>query len=401
MRTPFFGGTMATRIERVLLALTLVACGGGEQQTPPSIPPVVAIAIDAAASDNPGEITLSEASHDGGVDAAPPLPPSFPPAKATTIALSSGANGPVDKELTAGDAAFESGSMDEAKRHYEAARVAGPKRAGPLVGLARVRIANVGVPMDFAIAKGNKEITAAVADLKTATKREVDFGPAYVELGRAELLLGNADAALDALRRGVSLLDAEAEAHEAFGVALLATGHGEQALTELARAVQIDPGSAARHGNYGTALFMRGRVKEAITEYEAEVSLADGDARAHSDLGTALLAQNDGTRAVAELRRAIAIDPGRATFHSNLGYALQLMGNVDDAIAEYNTALKLDDKLVSAWINLATALAKRPATRKDARAALERAKKIDPTDPRVKPNLDELDDLEKDAGRSP
>jgi tetratricopeptide (TPR) repeat protein len=384
----------------VALALALVACGGGEQQAPATTPPTAVAAVDAspAPSDNPGEITLPESPLDGGVDAAPPSAASFPPPKPTTIPLSSGGDTPVDKELAAGDAAFEAGALDDAKRHYEAARVAGPKRAGPLVGLARVRIAKVGVPMDFAIAKGNKEIEGAVADLKAAAKREADFGPADVELGRALLLLGDADAAIGSLRRGVSLLDGEAEAHAALGVALLATGHGEEALSELGKAVKLDPGSAARHGNYGTALFMRGRVKEAIAQYEIEVSLADGDARAHSDLGTALLAESDGARAIAELRRAIAIDPGRATFHSNLGYALQLMGQLDQAIAEYNVAIKLDGTLVSAWINLATALAKRPATRKEARAALERAKKLDPTDPRVKPNLEELDDLERDAG---
>jgi Flp pilus assembly protein TadD len=393
---------MATRIEVALASLALVACGG-EPQAPATSPSNVVVPVDASieTADNPGEITLSETALDGGVDAAPPSTASLPPSKPTTIALSSGGDTAVDKELVQGDAAFESGAIDGAKRHYETARVAGPKRAGPLVGLARVRIAKVGVPMDFAIAKGNKEIESAVADLKAAVKREVDFGPAYVELGRAELLLGDADAALVALRRGVNLIGGEAEAHAALGVALLATGHGEEALSELGKAVKLDPGSAARHGNYGTALFMRGRVKEAVAEYEIEVGLADGDARAHSDLGTALLAQNDGARAVAELRRAIAIDPGRATFHSNLGYALQLMGQIDQAVAEYNLALKLDDKLVSAWINLATALAKNPATRKDARAALERAKKIDPSDPRVKPNLDELDDLERDGGKAP
>jgi Flp pilus assembly protein TadD len=98
---------------------------------------------------------------------------------------------------------------------------------------------------------------------------------------------------------------------------------------------------------------------------------------------------------MSELRRAIALDPGRATFHSNLGYALQMQGMRNDAISEYQEALRLDGKLGSAWINLATLLARDPHTRADARAALETAKKIDPTDPRVKANLDELDALEK------
>jgi cytochrome c-type biogenesis protein CcmH/NrfG len=66
-----------------------------------------------------------------------------------------------------------------------------------------------------------------------------------------------------------------------------------------------------------------------------------------------------------------------------------------DAIAEYREAIRLDPKLGSAWINLATILARDPRTRAEARAALETAKKIDPSDPRVKPNLEELDSLEK------
>jgi Flp pilus assembly protein TadD len=124
------------------------------------------------------------------------------------------------------------------------------------------------------------------------------------------------------------------------------------------------------------------------------VRLADGDARAHSDLGTALLASNEAGRAITQLTRAIQLDGTRATFHSNLGYALQLQGKLAEAIAEYRQALRLDDKLASAWINLATALARDPKTRGEARAALERARAIDPTDPRVKANSEELDSLE-------
>ncbi|HEY6462562.1 MAG TPA: hypothetical protein VIY73_20475, partial [Polyangiaceae bacterium] len=56
--------------------------------------------------------------------------------------------------------------------------------------------------------------------------------------------------------------------------------------------------------------------------------------------------------------------------------------------------LRLDPKLVSARINLGTALARDPKTRREARDALEHARALAPDDPRVKPNLDELDALE-------
>jgi Flp pilus assembly protein TadD len=121
----------------------------------------------------------------------------------------------------------------------------------------------------------------------------------------------------------------------------------------------------------------------------------DGNARAHSDLGTALLGTQDLERAGGELRKAVQLEPNRAALHSNLGYAEQQMGHLDRAVAEYKDALRLDPKLTSAWINLATALARDPKTRAEARAALEKARALSPGDPRVSANLEELDALDK------
>lgn len=113
-----------------------------------------------------------------------------------------------------------------------------------------------------------------------------------------------------------------------------------------------------------------------------------------SDLGTALLADNQIERAMRTLKRAVTLDPKRGTLHSNLGYALQQMRDYRGAIAEYREAIRLDEKLVSAWINLATALV-HTGERAEAHKALERAQKLDPGDPRVRANVEELRDLEK------
>jgi Flp pilus assembly protein TadD len=155
-----------------------------------------------------------------------------------------------------------------------------------------------------------------------------------------------------------------------------------------------------RHGNLGTVLLMHGQVKEAVAEYEVQVALADGDARAHSDLGTALLAQNEIERGMVELRKALTLDPKRATFHSNLGYALQLKNLYKEATAEFEAAIALDGKLISAWINLGIVLSKDPKTRKRARDALLTAKRLDPTDPRVSVNLEELDALDRNTPKN-
>lgn len=302
-----------------------------------------------------------------------------------------------DAELSAGDDAFEHGDWTGAERHYTAARSSSRSAAAAIVGIARARIGRVGVPLDFGAAKGNAVVAAAAADLQRVVERNATLGPAFVELGRARLLLGDSQRAVSAMRRGVELLADNPEAHSELGVGLLATGDVEGAIKELGRAVELDPGCGARHGNLGTALMMAGRTREAIVEYEARVRLDDADARAHSDLGTALLSTPDTSRAIVELRRAVALRPQGPAFHQNLGYALQQAGRVNEAVLEYRTAIRLDANLVSAWINLATALARDRATRSEARSALGHARALSPNDPRVRANLSELDALDRMA----
>jgi tetratricopeptide (TPR) repeat protein len=184
------------------------------------------------------------------------------------------------------------------------------------------------------------------------------------------------------------------------GVALFATGDRDGAAAALQKAADLDPGRAERHGNLGTVYLSMGRVSEALREYELQAIIAGSDARAHADLGAALLAANDVPRATAELLRATDLDPSRASYHSNLGYAYQRAGALPLAIAAYRKALSLDDKLSGAWINLATALARDPRSRGEARAALGKALALDATDPNVKANLEELDALERDPLRT-
>lgn len=387
--------------------LTVVSCGGSAKDSAigsrarPGIAATPALSASStpestgpAATPSPGSLPASTTAPTAGTRSAPE--PGSSPVR-STIPLAGG-HGADESELEAGDDAFERGDLASAEEHYKAASLAAPRSVAAKVGLARVRIARLDLPLDYGSAKGNAIVAAAAADLARAIAAGPSFGAAFVELGRARLLLADAPGAIEALRKGTRLLDDVPEAHSQLGVALLATGHADEAVRELGRAVELDPQNGARRGNLGTALLMAGRTKEAIAEYEAHVRIDDSDARSHSDLGTALLGTQDLERALSELERAVHLEPTRPAFHSNFGFALQQSGQIDRAISEYREALRLDPNLVSAWINLGIALSRSPRSRAEARAAFDRARSLSPDDPRVKANLEELDAVQ---GRAP
>jgi len=389
---------IGSRVRVALVAGVLVSCAGspGEPKEPVRTvqgPPLLAEVAPLDAGPAP------QAPDPGPAPQA--APESTPAPLPVTTKLARGTGTPADAALQAGDAAYDADNFVVAEAKYREAAGLAPKDAAPLVGLSRVAIAKTNLATDYNVAPKNPVLEKAAAQLKQAIKLDAQSAPAHTELGRALLMLGKADEALVSLRKAVELSPRDPEAHSGLGVALLATGRSDDAVQELGKAAELDPGSAPRQTNLGTALLMRGRVADAIRAYEAAARIAPRDARTISDLGTALLADNQVDRAISVLKRAISVDPKRGALHSNLGYALQQKRDLEGAIAEYKEAIRLDEKLVSAWINLGTALAQ-SGDRVEARKALERAQKIDPSDPRVRANLDELRELEKkgpsDAG---
>lgn len=385
------------------LCLFLVACGGA--QVSPEAPVPVPVPTAAALASAKAEVrveppaaplpSVAPASTVSAPQAGAPAPPAKPSTFALVDPKDEGAYALLIRE---GDAATEGNKVEMARAAYEKAKTLEPKRSAALTGLARLKLNALDLPMDYAVGKGNKKVLALLPEFKKAAELEKAAPErATVEYGRALLLVGDAKAALAQLELAHGSVRDEAELESSLGVALLALGRGKEAVEPMKRAASLDLGSGARQGNLGTVLLMQGRVREALEAYQSASSLAPNDARARSDLGTALLADNQLDKAIVELREAVKLDAKRATFRSNLGYALQRKGLKAEAQAEYEEAIKLDGKLVSAWINFGTLLAQDAATRKRARTCFETAAKLDPQDPRVRPNLDELDALERAA----
>ena len=314
------------------------------------------------------------------------------PTKPRALARKDGT--PADAQLLVGDEQFDKGAFKESEAAYKKAMQLAPKDPAPIVGVARARLAKEEVPVDFNSAPKNATLTACVVELRRAIKLDKDYAQAHLELGRALLVQGKAEDALASIRRALELDGTEAEAHSALGVGLLATGDLENAVVALVKAAELEPKSAARHSNAGTALVAAGRLADGIKAYEMALRLAPKDPGTLSDLGTALLASNEIDKAVEILTKAKSLSPKNPAILSNLGYAMRIKGDLKAAEAQFRAALELDDKLVSAWINLGSVQAI-GGNYAEARVSLDKAKAIDPTDPRVIATLAELDDLEK------
>ncbi|GMV18857.1 MAG: tetratricopeptide repeat protein [Polyangiaceae bacterium] len=400
---------------RPWLAAGLVCLACGSEQPParapsaqPPLPPPPGLysenhtptPLGTAPACAPGAPCTPPVAPTASASAKAPEPPPPEPPKAGKMpgGLSRGTGDALDAALFEGDKAYAADQLKSAKQHYEKAKKLAPKDPAPEIGLVRVALAESGVATDFSAAPKDKKILALEKRVAAVIKTHAGYGPARVERGRLLLILGEADKALAELEKGVALEPTDPESHSALGVALLATGKAEQALSRFRRAAELDRDNPARLANLGTAYMMRGQVEEAIKAYERAVALAPNDPRARGDLGTAYLAANKADQALPHLEQAVKLAPDRATFLSNLGYAQQQRGELDKAIATYQLALKKDDKLGSAWINLGTALAQKGKL-DEAESAFKKAQALDPSDPRVKANLEELAELRKKKGK--
>lgn len=414
--TPWLGGA------QVVLwgGLALVGCGGAAAEARPAAGPATTAPSPVAAPvyverdpecPPPGFVTVEgRCAEAAPVTAAPSKPADSEPTRETPAAaarpntvpggLARGTGDEPDAALLEGDRAFWVDDLGNARKGYERARRLAPQDPAPRLGLLRVALAETGVPTDYAAAPKNPKVRALAKELDALVKQHPRYAPAHVERGRVLLIMGQAEPALRSLELGASLSPEDAEAHSALAVALLALGKSAEALDRFRRASELDPNNAARLTNLGTAYMMRGRVGDAVKAYQRAVELDPNDPRARGDLGTALLAANRVTEALPHLKRAVELAPERATLLSNLGYAYQQGGNLDLAIQTYRDALSKDERLGSAWINLGTALAQKQRYA-EAEQAFRRAEQLDPTDPRVKANLQELEDLRRGGAPAP
>ncbi|HEY0946224.1 MAG TPA: tetratricopeptide repeat protein [Opitutaceae bacterium] len=193
----------------------------------------------------------------------------------------------------------ESGRIDEAIAHFEAALRLFPRNPDALNNLALVLVRAGRLP-------------EAVVRFEAALALAPDSADAHLNLADALVRLGRSFDAIAHYERGEQLRPPDAEVLTNHGAALLQLERPAAALRPLEAALALAPDHARAHYNLANALVSLQRIPEAIEHYRAAVRSAPGYVVAQANLGNALLVAGRPDEAAEAFEAAMRLRPGDA-----------------------------------------------------------------------------------------
>lgn len=198
---------------------------------------------------------------------------------------------------------------------------------------------------------------SAIEHLRRALALDPRLAEARNNLANLLAARGEAEEAVGHYRAALDIRPENPEALRNLGLVLQSLDRHDEAVPHLERAVRLCRNDAEGWNALGISLRAIGRTEEAAEAYRRTVTLAPHAAEAHNNLGNALEDLGRRTEAEAHLRRAIALRPDYAEAHGNLGIVLQGLERLDEAKRCYDHALALRPELNRlrgnrAWITL-------------------------------------------------
>ena len=163
-----------------------------------------------------------------------------------------------------GNAAFETGRLDEAETHFQASLEALPGRPSTLINLAATRL-RLGRPAD------------AIEPLRTALAAQPGDAEAWHHLGTALLETQQHAQALQALDRAMALGQAKPAAHYRRGLALVALERPAEAAQAWEQTVALDARFTAVWVDLGSLMRDLGRPARARECLERAIALGADD----------------------------------------------------------------------------------------------------------------------------
>jgi tetratricopeptide (TPR) repeat protein len=161
-------------------------------------------------------------------------------------------------------------------------------------------------------------------------------------MGRAFLLQKDWPAAIDELRRVVSMAPANADARRLLAGTLFGQRAYGEAAMQYGEYLRLRPADLEALGNYGVALIATDQLEDALKAFRRAVDVDPRSAAARRNLATLLFDLRVVDEAHLHAREAVALDPGSAAAHDLLGRTLTLQGKLDEARREFERALEID-----------------------------------------------------------
>ena len=153
---------------------------------------------------------------------------------------------------------------------------------------------------------------------------------------------GDAEEALELLRRAVELQPNEPNYHFGLAITLSTQAHWPEAIAAYREALRLRPQWPEAWMNLGSALKAHGAMDEAQSAFRQAVVLKPDLADAWHRLAVSQESVGRYEAALESHQRALALQPARADFHVALGNTCRAMRRYDAANAAYGEALRVD-----------------------------------------------------------
>jgi tetratricopeptide (TPR) repeat protein len=223
---------------------------------------------------------------------------------------------------------FESGRLEYAVTHYQAALSINPKYPPSHSNLANVLLRK-------------HQPDEAIVHLNQAIEVNPSYAEAYNNLGSAFMQKEQLSEAIANYQKAVQFKPDYADAYNNLGVAHLQQGDVDTAIEEYKKAVAINPASPDIQYNLGNAYARKSNWNDAITAYETAIRVRPDSAKTHNNLGVALKVVGKLDQAFEQFSAALEINPDYPEAHCNLGSIFAQQGRRNEAVSHLNEALRL------------------------------------------------------------
>ncbi|MBL9127880.1 MAG: tetratricopeptide repeat protein [Verrucomicrobiales bacterium] len=279
----------------------------------------------------------------------------------------------------------EQGRWDEARPEIEALLRSDPSPAHALLLAAQD-------------ARQRGDLAGAIAWARRASVQEATAKPGWNLLASLLTRTGDAAGAAEAVERArtasggdlfVDPFDAEALALREDPMALSERVHPLMARGQTTAAAEVVARMIADHPDYpdtwlaaGRLEYLRKDLEKAEAHLRKHLELDASSVQGRFQLGMVLLARNRNAEAADVFETAVRAKPDLGPAWHNRGLALGRLGRVDEALAAFREVLRCSPEHLDAYV-LAADLQIRKGNRAEALTLLQRAERLNPTDPRL------------------